>query len=471
MLNFPGPALQAPPGLQRDAEHFSKPRDDIRALIPTNRLKLPRLRSNPDLRKPPLLFATHMTGNGGRHSTEPHAAVAYRRMLQEMTSESNAEGASSVPPPCLEAPPPPQGRRHKATEEHLAAAGHRHMRLIHSLQDAGTHSPATFVAEIVNFVETQLAELERQFPAEDSVMPHMPNTTLLPSEVAMRRIGAAAMTTEENRRKLRLHVFLRAQRMFAESFKTYQQFLEALADENASYVQFLMDDLVLHKEVLLGQREEMRQVKEEASLQVQCAARERDAAVAALHDERERHRKQRAQQQEQAQKEKAHETDARRQLFELEHQLHMSQEDLKASRRDADSLRSENSRLTIQTFSDQLQALGHQVQDWKQQCAHKEDVLHEAHDESAELMKDLRRVVEHFNAMLEYEQQLHPEHVRLSVLGFRALFPEAAKKKKKKGVTSPERGGAPLSPSNDAALVAPSTPLRVEATLQEFLPT
>jgi hypothetical protein len=307
------------------------------------------------------------------------------------------------------------------------------LKLIAPMSKVANHSPATFMGDITQFVQAELSALDTRFPDERGHATFSPplHTSLLPADLALRDSNCAPETREEMKRRLRLGIFSTAQRMFADSFKSYKLFLDAIADEHQSYYQFLLDDLRLHKEVVAGVKKEMERTRQAAAEEVRKAKQEKAEILELLEAERLKHKKLRMAHAEQAMKDKTLENDVRRHMLELEQSNATLREEVKHLTSELDAYKRQVEALSLSTFSDALETVNNQLMEWKTQAAAKETQVHEAHDQVADLLKDLKHVANHFNGILDFDHQLKPEHVRLSALGLRALFPEVAAVKRK----------------------------------------
>lgn len=294
------------------------------------------------------------------------------------------------------------------------------------------HNPAQFMAEITAFVQEQLHLLNKKYPPhlqqaediDDESGRANANATRLQQD-QYRVAGSSSMTVAEKARKARLEVFTQAQRVFADSFRTYKLFLDALADEHVAYDRFLEDRVIRGKEVIAGLEGEMR--RRDALHQDEIAAirTEHTKQLAALTAERDKLVRQR-QQLLDAQKERHRETDAKKQIQDLEHQLRAAQEALVKLQDDCNSLTRQNEILSIGTFSDALDAANQQLAELKAANVKKDDMLIEAHDETAVLTRDLKKIVQYFNSRTD--QPLTHQDVRVGDVTLRALFPEEARK-------------------------------------------
>ena len=78
--------------------------------------------------------------------------------------------------------------------------------------------------------------------------------------------------------------------------------------------------------------------------------------------------------------------------------------------------------MSIGTFSDALDQANQQLAEMRQASARKDEQLIEAHDESAALTRDIKKVAQFHNSRVE--EALKPDDLRLSAVTMRILFPE-----------------------------------------------
>lgn len=382
-------------------------------------------------------FSVAMSGDPASAKAQ---ALMRRKLLREITQVAKSRSPHPSPAPGahqpVDAATGAEGQRGgviaslaAANEQRIQSEGAKVQRRLVKLtsSEAPAHSLAPFMKDITAFVEAQLQRLDAQFPSGE-LPRHVPSTFLVPAEIAAKRTGCSEPTREELKRKLRLDVFLSAERMFADSFKTYKLFLDAIADEHQSYVNFLQDDLTLHKEVLLGMRDVVAETKRGAAEQVERANAERDRIIRELETEHKALLRWRQTSEEQAVKEKSRESALKNQLMELENRTREQELEIRQLRAEVESLNRQNQSLLIGTFSDSLENANNAIAELRAQNATKDEALAVAHDEYAELAKDLRVLADYYQRLTETE--LQGDDVQLTAQGFRVLFPELARKRR-----------------------------------------
>ena len=409
----------------------------------------------------------------GRATADAVSGLVGKRVLHKPSRRTTLHN-SQTPPPLLRASSEcnlvdPAGavsdtmtledalnRQRCAVNRLAAAVSNTRTRLQHTHLGTLGGPPAAFLQEITSFVETQLQLLEKQFPARretagvaanslDHDIHHCPTTTngtvssgsganaflsgesmtLTAQEYHRRLVNHATLSAEERRRKLRLDVFVSAQRMFAENFRLFQPFLDMLTDEHIAFHRYLIDDLELHKEVILGLRRDAEAERSGhagaiAQLEASVTAKE-----AALEEEKRKIAKWRAQVQELASKDMKKEHDVKRHIHDLEVQLRAAWEENGKLRESTDILSRENQHLSLTTFSDAVEKLNMQIAELRAAHTAKDDQLLLLQEETSSLSRDVKLLCEYSNAHRGYDQpQLSPDVIRLSAYGNRIAFPD-----------------------------------------------
>jgi hypothetical protein len=320
-----------------------------------------------------------------------------------------------------------------------------------SFTSSTEHAPAHFMREITSYVERELHHISKKFPGYDegaaggaaspSASPLSSSSLDAPAAVVndgapitllqaegLRAVGTATLSTSERARKARLQVFVNAQRMFADSFRTYKLFLDALTDEHIAYDHFVEDTAVRYKEIAAGVTNEFNRATERQRRDLAAARSELDRTRAELATERAKLQglRQKHQLIDAQHHSRARDNDAKRQLQESENALRQAHEAMGRLTAENESLTRQNQALTIGTFSDALESANHQLHDLRNMVAKKDDQLIEANDEITSLARDLKKIVSYHNS--KAERPLTTNDVRLSNATLRVLFPEEARK-------------------------------------------
>ena len=405
----------------------------------------------------PFYYVGH--GNGHARSPPPRLKPIKTNTPSKRRSMSTvgASPASSSPPHH------PPSDADVANDRISAAVSDTWRRLQPTVAPSGQHQPAHFMAEITAYVETQLQRIGRQYPHylegaapttqlrahqqppprrrlntnpldAVSLDPASPSSSLadrsevnpatgltLLQEQSLRVSGTATLSSEEKARKARLQVFIEAQRMFAESFQTYKLFLDALTDEHISYDRFVEDTTTKYKEVIVGLRQSLDAERQSHTDDVARLEEQLASERAAFAAERAKLQRQR-QQLIDAARDKKGDSDARRQLQEMDLALRAAQEQVARLTDENDTLTRQNNALSIGTFSDALDQANQQLAEARVTSSRKDEQLIESHDENAALTRDIKKVAQFLNSRVE--EPLKADDIRLSAVSLRILFPE-----------------------------------------------
>lgn len=255
-------------------------------------------------------------------------------------------------------------------------------------------TPAPFVRELINDIQKQLHQLDRQQ-------------------------GTSLSSASASYRHQRFEIFHSALKTFGEAFSSHRLLLDAIAEEHSSYVAFLREQsehVAADRIQFASESEKCRILFEQ---EVSAWELQRTDALDALRRDRCDFDAMKKAHLEQMIREKASLPDSNRRVQDLQARVSLLTKENDALSAEVNRLSRLSENLSVETFSDALQSTMEELRETKDGLAEKDELLADAVDTVEDLSRDLRKLCETF--IRELRRPPSKAEVRLTQRGQNAL--------------------------------------------------